>query len=225
MFDGLMHHFLITVHREVVASVSDVRLGDTETLRCSGSLSFSFRSVLPTSQHVWQVVLCVFVSGQPFLGSRTELFVWQQWRSLVVQTPAVRVQVVEPNEVCATGVCLRERQNGGCNTCVWAEHATWQRNHSVKLLVFDQHSSQLFMRLRCPEQHTVRHDNCRPAAWSQQSQKQCQKQEFRLLRFDDLQQVLGSVLVIERPCERRIGKDQSVFLFLPRVVLCERIAV
>ena len=64
----------------------------------------------------------------------------------------------------------------------------------------------------------------RPPGLSSRRNKR-QKQQFGLLGLDDLQQVLGGVLVIERPGKGRIGEHQRVALLLAGVVLRQRVAV
>ena len=79
------------------------------------------------------------------------------------------------------------------------------RDDPVQFLILDQHLPQRLVGLRRTEQHAVGDDDRRPATGLEQPQEQRQKQQFGLLCLDDLQQVLGTALVIQRASERRIG--------------------
>ena len=79
--------------------------------------------------------------------------------------------------------------------------------------------------LRRAEQHAVGHDDGGAAAGLEQAQEEREEEQLGLLRLDDLLQVLGGVLVVERPGEGRIGEDQRVVLLLAGVVLRQRVAV
>src|ERR1035438_9850133 len=81
------------------------------------------------------------------------------------------------------------------------------------------------MGLARSKEHTVGHDNGRAATRLEQPEKERQKQQLRLFCLYYLQQVLGGVFVVERPCKGRIGQHQGVFLRLASVVLRERIAI
>ena len=81
------------------------------------------------------------------------------------------------------------------------------------------------MRVGRAEEHAVGHDDGGASAGLEQAQEQREEEQLGLLRLDDLLQVLGGVLVVERSGERRVGEDQRVFFLLARVVLRERVAV
>ena len=81
------------------------------------------------------------------------------------------------------------------------------------------------MRLAGAEEHAVGHDDGGAAAGLQQAQEEREEEQLGLLGLDDLQQVLGGVLVVEGAGEGRIGEDQGVLLLVAGVVLRERVAV
>ncbi len=81
------------------------------------------------------------------------------------------------------------------------------------------------MRRARAEQHAVGHDHGGAAAGLEQAQEERQEEQLGLLGLDDLQQVLGGVLVVEAAGEGRIGQQQRVLLLLAGVVLGERVAV
>ncbi len=74
------------------------------------------------------------------------------------------------------------------------------------------------------EEHAIRHDDRRSTARLQQPNKQREKEQLRLFRFDDALQILGCVFIVERPGKRRIGQHQRVLFLLAGVVLGERVA-
>jgi hypothetical protein len=67
-------------------------------------------------------------------------------------------------------------------------------------------------------------DDSRPTASLQQPQEQRDKQQLRLLRLDDLLQVLRGRLIIQRPGKRRIREHQAVFAGLILVLFRQRVA-
>jgi hypothetical protein len=75
------------------------------------------------------------------------------------------------------------------------------------------------VRLARAEQHAVGHDDRRAAAGLEQAQEEREEEQLGLLGLDDLQQVLGRVLVVEAAGEGRIGEHQGVFLLVAGVVL------
>lgn len=81
------------------------------------------------------------------------------------------------------------------------------------------------MRLAGAEQHAIGHDHRGPPAGLQKPQEESEEEELGLLGLDDLEQVLGGVLVVEASGEGRIGQHQRVFLLLAGVVLRKGIAV
>ena len=97
--------------------------------------------------------------------------------------------------------------------------------YGVELLFFHEQPAQLLVRPARPEQHAVGHDHRRAAARFQEAQEEREEEQLGLLRLDNLQQVLGRVLVVEAPGERRIGQHQRVGLLVARVVLRERVAI
>ena len=158
-------------------------------------------------------------------GNRAEFFRRQQFRAFVVERHAVGVHVVEPDVVRAAGVGLGEKENGGGDAGVGFEHAAGQRDDGVELLFLDENLAQRLVRVGRAEEHAVGHDDGGASAGLEQAQEEREEEQFGLLRLDDLLEVLGGVLVIERPGKRRIGEDQRVFLLLARVVLRQRVAV
>ena len=81
------------------------------------------------------------------------------------------------------------------------------------------------MRVGRAEEHAVGHDDGGASAGLEQAQEEGEEEQFGLLRLHDLLEVLGAVLVVERPGKGRIGEDERVFFLLARVVLRERVAV
>ena len=81
------------------------------------------------------------------------------------------------------------------------------------------------MGLAGAEEDAVGHDDGGTAARLEQAQEQGDKEQLRLLGFDDLQEILGGVLVVQGAGEGRIGQDEAVALLVVRVVLGQRIAV
>ncbi len=81
------------------------------------------------------------------------------------------------------------------------------------------------MRVGRAEEDAVGHDDGGASAGLEQAQEEGEEEQFGLLGFDDLLEVLGAVLVVERAGEGRIGEDEGVFLLLAGVVLREGVAV
>ena len=167
---------------------------------------------VPAGEGVGQVVLGVLVVGQRLGGMAPSLLGGQERGALVVEAATVGPEVVEPDVVGAAGVRLGEQQDGGRHAGVRLEHAARQRDDAVELLVLDEDAAQLLVGLGGPEQHAVGHDHRRPAAGLEQPQEQRQEEQLGLLGLDDLQEVLGGVLVVERAGEGRVGEDQRVRL-------------
>ena len=160
-------------------------------------------------------------------GSRHgALFVVGQERgAFVVERHAVGVYVVEPNVVRAAGVGLGEEEDGGGDAGVGLEHAAGQRDDGVEFLLLDEELAQGLVRIRRAEEHAIRHDDGGASAGLEQAQEEGEEEQLGLLRLHDLLEVLGAVLVVERPGEGRVGEDERVFFLLARVVLPERVAV
>ena len=116
-------------------------------------------------------------------------------------------------------------EDGGGDAGVGLEHAAGQRDDGVEFLFLDENLAQRLVRVGRAEEHAVGHDDGGASAGLEQAQEEGEEEQFGLLRLDDLLEVLGVVLVVERAGERRIGEDERVFLFLARVVLRERVAV
>ena len=81
------------------------------------------------------------------------------------------------------------------------------------------------MRRAGAEQHAVGHDHRRAPTGLQEAQEEREEEQLGLLGFDDLQQILGGVLVVEAAGEGRIGQHQRVLLLLAPVLLRQRVAV
>ncbi len=75
-----------------------------------------------------------------------------------------------------------------------------------------------------PEQHAVRHDDRRAAAGFEQAQEEREEEQFGLFGLNDLEEILGSILVIEAAGKRWIGEYQRILLLLAHMVLRERVA-
>ena len=63
--------------------------------------------------------------------------------------------------------------------------------------------------LRRAEEHAVGHDHRGAAAGLEQPEEQGEEEQLGLLRLDDLEEVLGGALVVERSGERRVGEDEA----------------
>jgi hypothetical protein len=70
-----------------------------------------------------------------------------------------------------------------------------------------------------------RHVTAARHAGLEQPQEQRQEEQFGLLGLDDALEVLGGVLVVERPGEGRVGQDERVHLLVASVLLGERVLV
>ncbi len=81
-------------------------------------------------------------------------------------------RVVEPHTVRPAGVRLRKEQDGRRHTRVWPEGTTRQRDHCIELLLLDQQTAQLLVRLAGAKEHTIRHDDLRPTARLEQPQEE-----------------------------------------------------
>jgi hypothetical protein len=81
------------------------------------------------------------------------------------------------------------------------------------------------VRLGRSEQHTVGHDRRRPPTGLQQPQEEREEQQLGLPGFDDALQILGGVLVIQRPGERRIGEHHRIVLSIKSIGFGQRVAV
>ena len=167
----------------------------------------------------------MFRFGERLLGDGAELFLGEQRRALVVEAPAVGGDVVEPDVVGAAGVGLGEEEDGGGDAGVGFEDAAGERDHGVELLLLHQKAAQLLVGLAGAEEDAVGHDDGGAAAGLEQAQEQGEKEQLRLLGLDDLQEVLGGVLVVQGAGEGRIGQDEGVALLVVRVVLGQRVAV
>lgn len=111
-------NLLVAVQRQVVALGDDVRLGHEERLRGARPLGLGV-PVPPAGERVGQVIVGNGVA-------------------LVVQREAVRLHVVEPDVVGASGVGPGEEQDRGRHPCIGTEHSRGQFDHGVELLVLDQ---------------------------------------------------------------------------------------
>ena len=89
---------------------SNVCLGHTETLLGARALPFGPLPLLPTLEHIGQVVLGVVGLGQRQGGRDAELVFRQQRLALVIEAPAVGLHVVEPDMIGAAGVGFGEHQ-------------------------------------------------------------------------------------------------------------------
>ena len=116
---------------------------------------------------------------------------------------------------------LGEHQDRGRDAGVGPEHAAGQLDHRVELVLLDQDAPQILVRLGRAEQHAVRHDDGGAPAGLEQPQEQREEQQLGLLRLDDVLQILGGGLVVERAGERRIGEHQRVASGILGVVLGE----
>src|SRR5437660_11074268 len=110
-----MHHFLIAIQAEVVPLCDDIGFGHTEALRSARSLALFAIAVLPASKNVWQIILGVLIFREFGFWQRSELAFTQQRRALVIQRPAIGINVVKPNIVSAAGLRLGEQQNSDRN--------------------------------------------------------------------------------------------------------------
>ena len=225
MRDFGVDDFLVAVQREVVALRQEIGPGHAEALRGARVLALGPIALRPAGKDVGQVVLRVVGGGERGPGHWAELFRWEKLSAFVVERHAVGVHVVEPDVVRAAGVGLCEEKDGGGDAGVGLEHATGQRDDSVEFLFLDKHLAQGLVRVGRAEEHAVGHDDGGASAGLEQAQKEGEEEQFGLLGLDDLLEVLGAVLVVERAGEGRIGEDEGVFFLLARVVLRKGVAV
>src|SRR5947207_2572877 len=111
MLDRLMHDFLVATERKVVVLLGDVGFGNAKAL--SGPEAFALYGVAlaPAGQDVGEVVLGVLLFAERSSEDGAEFLVAEERHALVVETPTVGVDVVEPDCVGAAGVRFREEQN------------------------------------------------------------------------------------------------------------------
>ena len=159
------------------------------------------------------------------MWDRPELFEREEFGAFVVERHAVGVHVVEPDVVRAAGVGLGEEKDGGGDAGVGLEHAAGQRDDGVEFLFLDENLAQGLVRVGRAEEHAVGHDDGGASAGLEQAQEEGEEEQLGLLGLDDLLEVLGAVLVVERPGKRRIGEDERVFFLFARMVLREGVAV
>ena len=164
MLDCLVYHFLVTVKREVVTLRRDVGLGHAEALCRARSFEFGAVALHPAREHVRQVVLWMLAFGKRGPRHGAELILGQERRALVVEAPAVGVDVVEPDEIGAAGVGLGEQQDRGGHAGVRLEHAAGQRDHRIKLLFLDKKLSQCLVCRGRTKQHAFRHNDSSASA-------------------------------------------------------------
>src|SRR5688572_8131917 len=179
----------------------------------------------PADEDVGQIILRVFVSAERDFGNRAELFRRQEFRAFVVERHAIGVDVIEPDVVRSARIGLGENENRGGNAGVGFEHAAGERDDGVELLLLDKNSSQSLVSGGRSEEHALGHDDGGAAARLEQAQKKREKEQLSFLGLDDLLQVLGGVLVIERSRKWRVCQDERVFFLLARVILRQRVAV
>jgi len=79
--------------------------------------------LLPTGENVGQIVLRMFIGAERGLRDGGELVISKERRALVVQAPAVRFAVIEPDLIGAARVRFCEEQDGGGNAGVGLEYA------------------------------------------------------------------------------------------------------
>ena len=130
--------------------------------------------------------------------------------AFVVQREAIGFHVVEPHLVRATRIGFCENQDGSGDTCIRLEHTRRHRNHSLQALFVNQFLADGLVACAVAEQHAIRNDTGTTATDLQHPHKQSQKQQFRLFRLGDGQQVLAHGLAVEAAGERRIGKAKRI---------------
>src|SRR5439155_7047269 len=99
------------IEAEVVTLCSDVGLWHAEALRGTRTLTFLTVTLLPAHKNVRQIVLRMFLWTECSLRHNAELLIIQQRRAFVIERPAVRLHIIEPNVVRAARVGLGEQQN------------------------------------------------------------------------------------------------------------------
>jgi len=82
-------------------------------------------------------------------------------------------------------------------------------------VIFHEHPTQFLVRFGRPEEHPVRDDDSRSAARLQQPDEQRQEKQLGLFGLDDLLEILGDRLVVQRPGERWVREDERVKLGVP----------
>src|SRR5690606_3075616 len=177
------------------------------------------RPAAPTAPAHPEVVLRMLRRRQSHPGHGPLLLFRQQGRPLIVQAAPVGLHVVEPYPIRAAGMGLGEKQDSRGHARIGPEHPAGQGNHPVQLLLLHQYAAQLLMRLAGSEQHPVGHDDGRAPARFEQPQEQGQEQQFGFLGFDDVEQVLGGVLVVEAAREWGIGQDHGIGLLVAGMIL------
>lgn len=113
MLPVLVHHFLIAIQTQIVPLRHKIILRHTEALGRARAISLCAVALQPAGKHIGQVVLSVLVGAQCGLWDCPELVGGEQRGTLVVEAPAVGVDVVEPDVVGAAGVGPGEQKDGG----------------------------------------------------------------------------------------------------------------
>src|SRR5258708_567067 len=113
MCDLFVHNLFIAVEAKVIALSYQISLRHAKTLRRARTLSFLAFALLPARQNVGKIVLRSLAGTQRRARQGAEFVVTQQRRALVVQRPAVRFHIVEPNLIGAAGVGLSKKQDSG----------------------------------------------------------------------------------------------------------------
>lgn len=104
----------------------------------SWTLPFIAVPLAPSGKHVRQIALGVLGFSEGLRWNRSQLLLWKKGLALVVKTPAVCLDVVEPHKAGPAGVGLRERENRRGDTSIGAEDPAGQRNHTIQLLVLNE---------------------------------------------------------------------------------------
>jgi len=105
----------------------------------------------------------------------------EERRALVVEAPAVGLDVIEPDIVRATRVGLGEDQDGRRHARIRLEYAAGKFDDRVELLVFDEDTAELLVCVRGTEENAVGNDDGRATAGLEQPQEQREEEQLFLV--------------------------------------------
>jgi len=232
MRDFLVNNLLVTIKREVVTLGGDVGLGDAEGLGGAGAVEFLVSGggvgaleMGPAGEEVGEVVFRVVAVGEGDAGDGAEFFRGEEFGAFVVEGEAVGIDIVEPDVVGAAGVGPGEEEDVGGDAGVGLEDAAGEGDDGVELLLLDELLAEGLVGLRRAEEDAIGDDDGGAAAGLQQAKEEGEEEELGLPGLDDLEEVLGGILVVEGAGEGRIGEDEGVFFLLTGVILGEGVAV
>lgn len=169
VFDGGVFDLFVFVEAEVVVVVGDFLFRHEEGLLGAFPPGFS-PQVVEALDDVGEVVL--------IYGA-----------ALVVEAKPVRLHVVEPDILRAALPRLREDEDGRRDAGIGLEDAGRHRDDRLEPILLHEGLADGLVRLRRAEQHAIRDDAGTAAAHAQHPQEEREKEQLRLFRLADLQQV------------------------------------